>query len=172
MDLGSVVHRRLHAKDAALLVVDLYGVAPDAVFDADALGTILEVADDLALEGTVSTSTEEAHDVAIRSARDGVMHECRVDGRQRSGVGKHQVLSPLGLVCAPVVVRVLTPITHSSLLRVDLLEGCRGVGGEFGIGILHELDQEGQRLGHGERAERVDRREAHDSGLVLAGLLQ
>jgi len=53
LDLGSVVHRRLHAKDAALLVVDLYGVAPDAVFDADALGTILEVADDLALEGTV-----------------------------------------------------------------------------------------------------------------------
>jgi hypothetical protein len=53
----------LDAQDAAGLVVHLDGVSPDPMFDADALGAVLETGDDLSGEASMGLAAEETHHV-------------------------------------------------------------------------------------------------------------
>lgn len=106
LDPGSIVDGRLDSKDAALFVVELDGVVVDGVLDPDALGPVLEVADDLAGEVSVDLAAEEAQDVRAPEAVDSVKDQGAVDPRQGLWSVEHQIRGPFALPQGPEVTGV------------------------------------------------------------------
>lgn len=103
-EFGGLVDGGFGAQDAALLVVKLDGVLSEAMFDANAFGPVLEIADDFAFEGAVDFAAQEAHDVGAGKGRNAVKDQRWINLRQRGAVFEHDVGGPLALVGGPVVV--------------------------------------------------------------------
>ena len=104
-EVGGIVDGGFSAQDGALLVVEFDGVWTDAMFDADSLRTIFEVADDFAFKCPVNFAAEETHDVGAGEGGDAVENQGGIDPGQRGAVFEHDVGCPFALVERPIIAK-------------------------------------------------------------------
>jgi hypothetical protein len=97
LESGRLIDRGLDTEDGALFVVEFDGIVVHAVLDADPLGAIFEVADDLAAKAAVDLAAEESHHVAAGQSRDPMADQGAVDGREVVRVIEEDVRSPFAL---------------------------------------------------------------------------
>ncbi len=90
--------RALDPHEADGLVVAPKGVRADAKLDAQMLGTVLEVARDLAAERAGDFATEEARDVAAAEFGDGMVEQARVHGPEGRKTLERRVARPFAPV--------------------------------------------------------------------------
>lgn len=72
------------------------------MFDANALGPLVELADDFALEVTVDLASEKAHHIPAGETGDGVVDQHRVDALQSRRALEDDVAGPLALIDRPI----------------------------------------------------------------------
>lgn len=97
------VESGLDPQDTTLLVVHLNRIPFDPMLDPNSFWTVLEVADDLTLEGVMDLLSQEAHHVRTRQVRDCVPGQSWINFNEVGRTLKHDVRSPLTLVQTPVV---------------------------------------------------------------------
>src|SRR5438093_966709 len=76
---AGLVDDGLDAQDAAVLVVHLDPVALGPMLDASSLDSMLEIADDLSLEGAVKLAPEKAHHVIGLERKGGMAQKGRIE---------------------------------------------------------------------------------------------
>ena len=110
LELFGLVDRGFDAQHAAFLVIHLDRVAVDGVFDADAFGPVLEVADDFAVErrrrppaGRRDVPAQEAHHVGAGEGAQAVMDQAGIECGQTRRVAEQQVGGILAGAGGPVI---------------------------------------------------------------------
>lgn len=149
-----VVHGEL-AAEVDPLVVELDGIALDAVLDAHAFLAFFEVADDLTSEVVAHLAagrhglSEEAHDVRAAEGGHSMVDQRWVAAFQRRAVAKGDVGGPLALVRRPVVGDGVF-LEDLVVLRVDhtreLVQQLGPIHGEL---LVHQALRLGEVLDHG-----------------------
>jgi hypothetical protein len=110
-----------YTEHGALLVVKLYRVLADGVFEAQPFRPVAKAANDLSGEVGANLSAEKAHYVRTGEGRDAMADESRIDLRQRGTITEYHIGSPFALVDTPV-------IAHSALWEESGEEGIEELG--------------------------------------------
>ena len=93
-----------------MLVIELNGVAVEAMFDANTLQPPLGVADDFARELPVDlpgaqghVASQEPHHIGAGKGADGMMHQAGVETGQTVRVLEHDIRGVFALRGAPII---------------------------------------------------------------------